>query len=119
MLPKKCRVLRKGGQTGGNSDCYAAVIGRALRVELGGSHQCVKTIMKWTGAKERTVENWLTGANGPSGEHLIELIRHSEEVCGLVLRLAGRNQALASLRVEEARRRLAAAIAEIDRIERA
>ena len=74
--------------------------------------------MKWTGANERTIENWMAGANGPSGKHLIELIRHSDEVCLLVLRLAGRNDALASVRLADARRCLAAAIAEIDRIDR-
>ena len=117
MLPKKRRSFPRGGQLRRGPDCYASIIGNALRTELGGSHQCVKTIMKWTGAKERTIENWLVGANGPSGVHLIELIRHSEEVCCLVLRLAGRNHALASVRLAEARRRLAAAIAEIDRID--
>ena len=118
MLPKKCKSFPKGGQLRRGPDCYASIIGNALRAELGGSHQCVKTIMKWTGAKERTVENWLVGANGPSGVHLIELIRHSEEVCCVALRLAGRDHALASIRLAEARRRLAAAIAEIDRIDR-
>jgi hypothetical protein len=115
MLPKNCRSFPKGGK---GSQCYAAIIGNTLRAELGGSHQCIKTIMKWTGAKERTIENWLAGANGPSGEHLIELIRHSDEICYLVLRSAGRNEALASIRVANARRHLIGAIAELDRIER-
>ena len=74
--------------------------------------------MKWTGANKRTIENWMAGANGPSGQHLIELIRHSDAVCFLVLGLAGRNDALASIRLADARRCLAAAIAEIDRIDR-
>ena len=118
MLPKKCKSFPKGGQLRRGPQCYASVIGKALRSELGGSHQCVKAIMKWTGAKERTIENWLAGANGPSGEHLIELIRHSDEVCRLVLRLAGRHDAMISLRLADARRRLVAAIDEIDRIDR-
>ena len=117
MLPKNCRNFPRGAEHRRGAQCYASIIGNALRAELGGSHQCVKTIMKWTGANERTIENWMAGANGPSGKHLIELIRHSDEVCFLVLRLAGRNDALASVRLADARRCLAAAIAEIDRID--
>lgn len=74
MLPKKRRSFPKVGQLHRGPDCYASIIGKALRTELGGSHQCVKTIMKWTGAKERTIENWLVGANGPGAGYIHSIL---------------------------------------------
>jgi hypothetical protein len=90
MFPKKGKVFPRS-----NSDCcgsfdYADAIASALRKELGDSHQAVKTAMRWTGARERTVKNWLAGSNGPSGHHLVALVQHSEEVFGTLLRLSGR-----------------------------
>jgi hypothetical protein len=48
--------------------------------------------MRWTGANERTAKNWLSGVNGPSGEHLLRLIENSDRVFECVLRLSGRQQ---------------------------
>jgi hypothetical protein len=59
---------------------YAACIGAALHSELDNSHRSIKTVMRWTGANERTVKNWFAGINGPRGEHLICLARNSEAV---------------------------------------
>ena len=118
MFPKKCKSFPKRRRQHLGAPDYAAEIAKALRSELGGSHQCVKTVRKWTGANERTVKYWLAGTNGPSGEHLIAMIRHSDQVCGLVLRSAGRHEALASIRLAGARQRHVAAIAEIDRFDR-
>ncbi|MGR1581557.1 hypothetical protein ACSSNL_08815 [Thalassobius sp. S69A] len=56
----------------------------ALRRELGGSHQAIKASMNGTGVCERAAKNWLAGAHGPAGEHLIELMRHSDEVAETV-----------------------------------
>ena len=39
-----------------------------------------KKVMRWTGASERTVKGWLSGTNGPCGEHLVELMEKSDEV---------------------------------------
>lgn len=116
MLPKKGRSFPKSGLRKLDNPRYAEEIGRALRDELGGSHQSVKAIMNWTRASERTIKNWLAGTNGPSGSHLIEVIRHSDAVCALVLRLAGREQTLAVIRVVDLRNRLAAALAELDQL---
>jgi len=82
---------------------YAATIAHALQAELGSSHQAVKTLMRWSNAKERTAKNWLNGVHGPSGEHLISLAMNSEKVFDAVLLLAGRrgvvpHARLASLR---------------------
>jgi hypothetical protein len=50
--------------------------------------------MRWTGAGERSAKNWLGGTRGPTGEHLLSLIRHSDEVLNAVLRLTGREAVL-------------------------
>jgi hypothetical protein len=86
MLPKKGKSFPRYGQLKLDNPRYAAEIARALRSELGGSHQSVKAIMNWTCAGERTIKNCLAGMNGPSGAHLIEVIRHSDAVCSLVLK---------------------------------
>ena len=70
MLPKKGRVLP--------ATDYADVIAFALRGELGESHRAIKTVMRWTGASERAVKNWLSGASGPSGMHLVRILRYSD-----------------------------------------
>jgi hypothetical protein len=60
--------------------------------------------MRWTGANERTVKNWLAGTYGPNGEHLIDLFRNSDEVLEAFLSLAGREQVLAEKKLIAARR---------------
>jgi hypothetical protein len=72
---------------------YAAAISEALRSELGESHRAIKTIMRWTGSTERTVKNWIAGTNGPSGEHLVVLARHSTAVMIAFQQLSGRTSA--------------------------
>ena len=47
-------------------------------------------VVQLTGANDRTVRNWFEAKNGPSGELLVALCRHSDEVLDTVLRLAGR-----------------------------
>jgi len=116
MLPKMGKRFPRSGVKRLERQHFAIELGKALRSELGGTHQTVKTIMRSTCASERTIKNWLDGSHGPSSEHLIEVIRHSDAVCSLVLRLAGREHALAMIRVADLRAGLVAALAEIDRI---
>ena len=116
MLPKKGRRFPNNGSRRPNSGKFAGEISRALRAELGGSHQTIKTLMNWTRASERTIKNWLSGSHGPNGAHLIEMIRHSDAVCSLVLRMAGRNGALTAIRLTDLRTRMVRIIAEIDRL---
>lgn len=85
---------------------YRQMIAAALRRELGGTHQAVKTTMRWTGATERTAKNWIAGSHGPSGEHLISLLRHSDEVLIGLFTLAGRGEAIVAFRLVEMRDRL-------------
>ena len=118
-MPKKGKSFSRNSHQKLDNSRYAEEIGRALRGELGGSHQTVKMIMNWTCAGERAIKNWLCGINGPSGVHLIEMIRHSDAICSLVLHLAGRDSLLANIRAVDLRNRLAAALAELDRIQKA
>jgi hypothetical protein len=85
MFPKKGNFFPVGGTRG-----YPVAVAAALRAELGESHQAVKTLMRWTGANERTAKNWLSGKNGPRGEHLIGLLHHSDKMLEAILQLAGR-----------------------------
>ena len=60
MLPKKGKGFPKRDGKGGGGVSYAEAIATALRRQLGDTHQAVKTVMRWTGAGERTAKNWLT-----------------------------------------------------------
>jgi len=93
---------------------YCDEISKALKRELGGSHRATKMVMRWTGANERTAKNWLSGQHGPSGENLIVLLRHSEEVLKTVLLLAGHDRLLASKDLIAAKSSLQAALTAID-----
>jgi hypothetical protein len=99
MFPKTGRKFpRRAEEPPGD---YASSIADALRAELGSSHQAIKTLMRWTGANERTTKNWLSGANGPSGEHLLEIIRNSDLVFECVLQLIDRKVVLSHRKLEE------------------
>ncbi|WP_225421510.1 hypothetical protein [Sphingomonas parva] len=91
-------------------------IADALRTELGESHRATKTLMRWTGASDRTAKNWLTGSFGPSGEHLLMLARESDSVLATVLALAGRHQHLVGAELLRIRQSLLSALELIDRL---
>jgi len=95
---------------------YAGTVAEALREELGQSHRAIKTVAGWTGASDRTVKNWLSGANGPSGSHLIALARRSDIVLAALLSLAGRHELMITARLAEIRARLQAAIREVEQL---
>ena len=114
MFPKKGNYFPNGTRAEKGKVSYPAAIAAALRSELGDSHQAVKTVMRWTGANERTVKNWLSGRRGPRGEHLLALIRHSNVVLEIVLQLAGREQIIAGKALFDARNALADMLAQID-----
>lgn len=59
---------------------FAQLVSAALRGSLDDSHRAVKTVMIWTGAKERTVKNWLSGTHGPHGDYLLVLLGKSDAV---------------------------------------
>lgn len=93
MFPKVGNVRREP------PDKFAREIGIALRSELGSSHTAIKTVMRWTGASERSAKNWLSGTHGPDGWHLVLLARHSEAVIAAFLRLSERDQLIPGVRL--------------------
>jgi hypothetical protein len=101
-FPKKGRIFPKKGNNFLGEDGatrYSAVIAAALRREVGGTHRAAKTVVRWTGASERTVKNWIAGATGPRGEHLIALARESDAVFEAFLLLTGKGQTAAGKQV--------------------
>ena len=72
--------------------------------------------MRWTGASERTVKNWISASYGPTAEHLIELMRHSDTVFAVVLELAGRNETMATERLKRVKEELADVLTTLDSI---
>ena len=95
---------------------YRAAISAALNHELGGSHRAIKTIMKWAGVSERTAKNCLLGTLGPAGLHLIELLRHSEDVLSAVFILSGHAELRINSNLHETRTRLMQALSDVDDI---
>ena len=114
MFPKKGNVFppHAGERLSGRR--YAGVVATALRAELGETHQAAKIVMRWTGANERTVKNWLAGGSGPSGEHLVGLLRHSDTTLEAILLLAKRRPTLAAEKVLAARDTLSEALTMIE-----
>ena len=45
--------------------------------------------MRWIGANERTVKKLARREEGPRGEHLLALFRHSNVVLEIVVKLVG------------------------------
>lgn len=72
--------------------------------------------MRITGAGERTVKNWLEGKNAPSGENLVALTHHSDEVLEAFLLMAGRDEILAMKKLINARDTLVQMIGLIDEL---
>jgi hypothetical protein len=91
-------------RTDGHPNAYAVTIAAALREELGSTRRMIKTAMRWSGASERTVKLWLAGQVGPSGRHLIGLVRNSDDVFHAVLLLSQRQAGFSPS--DKARKRL-------------
>jgi hypothetical protein len=92
MLPKSGRKLPKVRQAMSEAD-YIEQISNALRLELGGTGAAVKTIMRWTGASDRSARNWMSGSGSPCGYHLLRLARECDAVFEVILDLTSRQEA--------------------------
>jgi hypothetical protein len=114
MFPKRGKFFPDRTGQMDQAESYVLVVAAELRRELGDTHQAVKTIMRWTGANERTVKNWLAGRCGPNGDHLISLFRYSSVVLDAVLRLAGHEQVVHAKKLVALRAALADALVQID-----
>jgi hypothetical protein len=114
MLPKKDNKLPPGRGGSNHHLNFNGAIAAALRKELGSTHRAIKTVMHWTGASESAVKTWLAGSHGPSGDHLVALVRNSDEVLKIFLLLAGRNENLLGVRLAALRSHLVKTIQFID-----
>jgi hypothetical protein len=117
--PVSGKTFPKSFDRVGESDDYdfTTVIAETLRESLGGTRAPVKTVMAYTGAGERTVKNWFEGKNGPNGENLVELIRHSDAVLIAFLQMAGREDILAGKMLVDARDKLVEMLEIIDQLQ--
>jgi len=99
-FPGTGKVLHRTGKelpSGSDQDSrtqYAAAVAASLRQVLESPGISTKTVMRWTGASERTVKGWVAGRYGPRGEHLVALMRSSDLVLECMLSLAGREVVL-------------------------
>ena len=84
---------------------FASAIAAALHRQYDGLRGGIEIVVELTGANERTVRNWFEAKNGPSGELLVALCRHSDEVLATVLSLAGRVLQVRALNLELAQQR--------------
>ena len=97
-------------------DDYTSAITKTLRYAYGENRGAAKSLMRITGAGERTVKNWLEGKNAPSGENLIELVRHSDEVLETILLITGRHEILTMKMMLNVRDDLVQMVALIDEL---
>lgn len=95
---------------------FADVVAFALHREYGHTHAAVKTVVGLTGATTRAVKNWFDATNGPSGESLIALCRHSDQVLEAVLELAGRAELVKAKDVDGAIEMLRDTLAKLDKL---
>lgn len=114
FFPKQNGYGRNGRSDAGNG--FADEIASALRRSHEDSGAGAKIVASWTGANEKTVKNWFAGRYGPSGENLVALARHSDEVLGTFLALAGRQDLMVAMKLvaaEKAIEELLAAVREM------
>ncbi len=108
---------RSSGKVGKSDDNdFTAVIAETLRETYGRSGRSIKTVMAYTGAGERAVKNWFEGKNGPNGENLVKLVRHSDEVLEALLIMADREDILAGKLLVDARDELVEMLEIIDEL---
>lgn len=114
MLHKKGNSFHREDKGRVSASEYREAISAALSLELGGAGRAAKDTMKWTGASERTAKHWISGTYGPTAEHLIELMRHSDIVLAAVLELAGRNKTMTVEQLGQVRHEVADFLRNLD-----
>jgi hypothetical protein len=100
-----------------HAERFADAIARALHREFDHTHAAVKTVVALTGANERAVRNWFDAKNGPNGEFLIALCRHSDQTLETFLLLAGRTEHVKARKVVEAKQKLLEILALINELD--
>ena len=122
-FPKKGKYFPEdSGNDGDGSDPeghFASRIASALHRSFANSRVGVKTVARWTGANERAVKNWFSGRYGPRGEHLVVLARHSNDVLGAFLKMAGREDLMVALNLSAAEHAIVELLAAVRGLNRA
>jgi hypothetical protein len=95
-------------------ESLTSAIAAALKAEFGSTPSALKTVAQLTRSNERAVRNWFEGKNGPSGENLVTLMRHSDLVLRTVLGLADRQDLVVAVGLTKLRRQLVDAVEAID-----
>jgi hypothetical protein len=103
-LTNNDRKIRSDSGTSFPQARFAAEIAEALHRQYESMHGGIDAVVQLTGANARTVRNWFTAKNAPSGELLVALCGHSDEVLATVLRLAGREVHGRSMKIAFAQR---------------
>ncbi|WP_323966184.1 hypothetical protein [Bradyrhizobium japonicum] len=85
---------------------FAREIAEALHKEFGETHAAIKTVVALTKANERAVKNWFSAKNGPTGRHLVDLVRISDEVLEAVLRMSGRSDLILAKKLGDSKQTL-------------
>ena len=116
-LTKKDRIIRSVSGITIPQGGFAYAIAAALRSEYGSTHAAVKTVVALTGANERAVKNWFAAKNAPSGEFLVALCRHSDEVLEAVLLMAGREKQVKAKKIVDAMNRLREVLVLLDELQ--
>ncbi|MGZ3278032.1 MAG: hypothetical protein ACXWKX_08385 [Caulobacteraceae bacterium] len=93
---------------------FAEAIAAAMQAEWGATPSARKEVGRITNANERAVRNWFEGKNGPSGENLVLLMRHSDAVLETVLELADRRALVSAVGMLGLRDRLKEVVDAID-----
>src|SRR5712671_3900432 len=113
-MPRRCPMSftkddRKNQSIHGKSlhaERFSEAVAQALHREFDQTNSAIKTVVALTGANERAVRNWFEAMNGPNGEFLIALCRHSDQVLETFPLLAGRTEHLRARKIVQARDRL-------------
>src|SRR4051794_41593469 len=109
-FPKKGKSFPKGRGAGASDlddHSFAMKIASALKSEIRNQNSRAKLVAGWTGANERTAKNWILGRYAPCGRHLVALAQHSDQVLNAILSMAGREDLLLAVKVEDLRRMVA------------
>jgi hypothetical protein len=85
---------------------FTRAIAEALHRDFGETHAAVKTVVALTKANERAVKNWFSAKNGPTGRHLVDLVRSSDEVLEAVLRMSGRSDLIVAKKLGDSKQTL-------------
>ena len=105
-LTKSDRKVQPSSGKSLHAERFADSIARALHREFDQTHAAVKTVVALTGANERAVRNWFDAKNGPNGEFLIGLCRHSDQALETFLLLAGRTEHVRARQIVAAKQKL-------------